>query len=250
MKSLTVLEACKYCSQPAVRVALSEDNTLFYKETTLPRFIVKTPVEMRQIIQFVLTLTNATKIPTFEGALVWFTQYDVGVADSARLGWKIIENTRLAHGDPSSLDRAPAQYFRRDEELELQVFLLQAMIFGWSGYFLPSGFDCLVSFRTSERWFFHSSEQENLSSLFAAMEPWSPSYEDNEELEESARELFRQAEERMVEGDLKGAVELYKSSLRADPYFFEAARGLITALKRGGQNEEAEAVQQRLIELE
>jgi hypothetical protein len=177
MKSLTLDEARHYCKESAYNLGISKAGTLFYKRSKLPGFFVKAPLEMRQIIIFVTTVISATKGPKFAGGLVWFTRLDVGVIDSASLGWKVIEDIRRANGDHRSLDVASAQQFRSTEETELIVFLLQAVAFGWAGYFLPAGFDCFVNFRSSERWFFHSSLRENLDAMYSALEPWNPVYE-------------------------------------------------------------------------
>jgi hypothetical protein len=180
MKSLTIKEARRYCAQPGISVNLSSDDDLFYEHSELPRFVVKAPTEIRQIIDFIFTLVVTAKNYSFQGGLIWFHIYDVGVLDSAYLGWKVIEDLRRANGDNRTLDLAPAQHFRENEETELKVFLLQAITFGWNGSFLPSGFDCLVKFDSSQRWFFQSSERSHLDKLFEALAPWSPEYESYE----------------------------------------------------------------------
>jgi hypothetical protein len=250
MKSFTIVEARRYCSQPGFGVEISKDNALFYSQSKLPSLVIKAPVEVRQIIDFIITLVRTAKNCSFQGGFVWFTRYDVGVMDSACLGWKIIESIRRANGDTRTLDIAPAQRFRENEETELKVFLFQAITFGWSGYFLPSGFDCLIDFRTSERWFFHSKEQNHLTSLFDALKPWSPAYEDPDASYESARELFRQAEQQMAEGKPTEAIEYYRSALVADTDFFDAARGLVKALRLTGRDDEAAVVEKILAEVD
>ena len=248
MKSLTIAEARRYCSQPALagKLSVSKDNIPFYKESDLPPFFMRAPVVLRQAMNFVLTLVSATKGTSFEGGFIWFYQYHGGTLNSAHLGWKIIESIRRANGDPRTLDLAPAQHFRSNEAAELSIFLLQAVVFGWAGYFMPSGFNCLVNFRSSERWFFHSNEERTLTSLFTAMEEWNPAYEDLDAARRSAELFFEQAQQHMANGRLNEAIESYKSSLIADTDFLDAARGLLIALKHAGRDAEAEIIEREL----
>jgi hypothetical protein len=180
MRSLTEEEARAYCTELETPMAFTEEGYLIYEPSELPRLVVKAPTEMRQMINFILTLTRATKSDSFLGGFVWFHIYDVGVLNSAYLGWKVIEDVRRANGDNRTLDIAPAQHFRENEETEQKVFLLQAIAFGWNGSFLPSGLDCFVEFTSSQRWFFYSRKQSHLDKLFEALAPWSPAYESYE----------------------------------------------------------------------
>ena len=150
----------------------------------------------------------------------------------------------------SSAGRCPAQHFRSDEETELRVFLLQAVAFGWSGYFLPSESECFVDFRSSERSFFHSADERCLSGLVSAMKPWNPSFEEPEQHFESAQELFHQALRLTSDGDDNKAIDYYRNSLKADPTFLESARELIKALRRTGREGEARIIQSRLVEVD
>jgi hypothetical protein len=177
MTSLTVQEARRYCVQPGISVALSPDDELFYERSESPSFVVKAPTEVRETISFILTLVNTVKSSPFEGGFIWFHIYGVGPLNSAYLGWKVIEDLRRANGDNRTLDLAPAQHFRGNEETELKLFLLQAITFGWNGVFLPSGFNCLITFTSTQRWFFHADNKSHLDKLFEALSPWSPAYE-------------------------------------------------------------------------
>jgi hypothetical protein len=250
MKSLTLSDVRLYCSQPAIGLDLSEDDILSYREGVQPAFFVRAPLEMRQILRFILTLTSAISGGSFRGGLLWLQQYHAGMMDSASLGWRVIEDVRLAHGDARPLDVAPAQHFRSDEETELRVFLLQAVAFGWSGYFFPSESQCFVDFRSSERWFFHSADERCLSDLVSAMKPWNPSYEEPKQHFESAQELFHQAQRLASDGDDNNAIDYYRNSLKADPTFLESARELIEALRRTGREGEARIIQSRLVEVD
>jgi hypothetical protein len=179
MKSLTPSEARQYCLVPELALEV-EGSAIFYKDSNLPRFVVSAPVEVRQMIAFILALVNATTQSSLSGCLVWFGRSDVGVLDSAHLGRRVLESLRLASGDPLTLTEAPAQLFGENSEAELEIFLLQAIIFGWPGHCLLTGSDYIVNFTSSQRWFFRSKEREKLTSLFSAMEAWNPVYDGSE----------------------------------------------------------------------
>jgi hypothetical protein len=100
--------------------------------------------------------------------------WDVG-ADYLRLsGWKIIEDMRRANGDMRSLDLAPAQIFRSDESLELQVILLTVFGNGWTGCFVPWGARFFVEFRSSHRLFFYCEAADTLNALYAELKEFDP----------------------------------------------------------------------------
>jgi hypothetical protein len=81
---------------------------------------------------------------------------------------------RRANGDMRSLDLAPAQVFRDDESLDLQVFLLTVFGNGWSGCFVPNGTDFIVEFRSSHRLFFYCESSDTLNRLYTDFKEFNP----------------------------------------------------------------------------
>jgi hypothetical protein len=71
----------------------------------------------------------------FQGALLWITYSEPG--SLAPIGWKQIERMRLGFGENRSLGTARAHFFRSDELLDLQAFLLPCFVFGWDAYLVP-----------------------------------------------------------------------------------------------------------------
>jgi hypothetical protein len=179
MKSLTSSEAQEYCRGKGPFLDV-ERNALSYRDSDLPRFVISAPTELRRAIAFVLALTNATAGSSFADSFIWFGRSDVGVLDSAYLGRKIIEGLRLVNGDHRSLEEAPAQIFDENSKTEFEIFLLQAILFGWPGQCLFGGCDYIINFTSSQRWFFRCREHEKLTSLFYAMAPWNPVYDNSE----------------------------------------------------------------------
>src|SRR5690242_18940910 len=96
-------------------------------------------------------------------------QWDEGVCEFVRPGSRIIEDMRRAHGDLRTMDIAPAQLFRRDEFVELHVFLIQVMAYGWRAYFVPSTSDYFLDLRISEKFLCKAKSPEKLEELRAAL---------------------------------------------------------------------------------
>ncbi len=65
----------------------------------------------------------------------------------------------------------------------------------------------------------------------------------------SAEELYEQAVDRVAEGDLDGAIALYRAALEQDPGFADAWEGLSMALADKEQWEEAIAAARKVVEL-
>jgi hypothetical protein len=100
--------------------------------------------------------------------------WDVGADYLKPLGWRIIEDMRRAKGDSRSLDVAPAQIFREDEQLALQLFMMTTLGNGWPGCFVPSIGDFFVVFRSSHRLFFHCQTEHALNRLMGQLKEFEP----------------------------------------------------------------------------
>jgi hypothetical protein len=73
----------------------------------------------------------------FEGALVWFTEWDVWNRLEEGIGYRIIEAMHRSNGQLNSFEVGPGHLFRADELMEATGMLLQPMIFGWDAVYLP-----------------------------------------------------------------------------------------------------------------
>jgi tetratricopeptide (TPR) repeat protein len=65
----------------------------------------------------------------------------------------------------------------------------------------------------------------------------------------TAQELYDRAVDRVAEGDLDGAIELYRAALAADPLFADAWEGLSMALADKERWDEAIAAAHKVVEL-
>jgi hypothetical protein len=102
----------------------------------------------------------------FQGALLWITFSELG--SLAPIGWKQIEKMRQGFGENRPLQTARAHFFRRDELLDLQAFLLPCFVFGWDAYLVPLGSnDFFVHVSHDEYWGAVSRTQKAYELLFA-----------------------------------------------------------------------------------
>jgi len=179
MQAMNSEEARWWCNQESTSLKLTDEDILYYRNEEEPSFIVKSPQQHRRMVALTYEILTLSDVTTFEGGLGWMRlgQWNVGVSEYVRPGWRIIEDRRRAHGDLRTLDIAPAQLFRRDEFVELHVFLIQVMAYGWGAYFVPSIGDYFLDFRTSERFFCKAKSPEKLEELYSALKSWEPSKE-------------------------------------------------------------------------
>jgi hypothetical protein len=87
----------------------------------------------------------------FSGALLWITFSSIGSPGLVQTGWKLVEKMRQGYGENRSLQIANGHFFRSDELVDLNAFLLPCYIFGWDAYLVPSN---------SSDFFIHISHDE------------------------------------------------------------------------------------------
>lgn len=89
----------------------------------------------------------------FMGALLWITFSSVGSPGLVKTGWKIVEKMRQGFDENRALQTASGHWFRSDELVDLNAFLLPCFIFGWDAFLVPSGStDFFVHISHDEYW--------------------------------------------------------------------------------------------------
>ena len=122
----------------------------------------------------VLSLLNTESEEHFNGALLWLTLWTIGSTNLEKIGWKLIEKMRLGFGETRPIGVAPGHWFRSDEFVELNAFLLPCFIFGWDAYFVPSGQDYFVHISHDEYWTVVAKTTSAYEYLLKQLEPLSP----------------------------------------------------------------------------
>lgn len=176
MKAMTVEEAKSWCRSAGLN--LTEEDSLYYKPLAESRFFVSAPEEFRRILPFTRGMLTFRGEAAFSGGLVWLRRWEIGVPQFVRVGWQIIEAIRRAHGDPRSLELAPAQVFRDDEFSDLQAFLVQVTGFGWVAEFVPSAGRFFAHFKDNRQVCFTSESIDSLNELRTHLSQWNPTDDD------------------------------------------------------------------------
>lgn len=109
----------------------------------------------------------------FRGSLLWITFSELG--SLAPIGWKQVEMMRHGFGENRSLQTARAHFFRSDELLDLDAFLVPCFVFGWDAYVIPFGSnDFFVHVSHDEYWGVISKTQKAHDMLFAELKDLNP----------------------------------------------------------------------------
>lgn len=122
----------------------------------------------------VISLLNLDREELFNGALLWVTLADIGSPQLEKIGWKIMETMRRGFGENRPLSAAPGHWFRSDEFVELNAFLLPCFVFGWDAYVPPSGQDYFVHISHDEFWMVVAKTAEAYRQLSGQLQDLAP----------------------------------------------------------------------------
>jgi hypothetical protein len=178
MKALTTMEARKWCLQDAAGLRVTRDDTLRYKHPREHKFFITAPTEHHDIVVLTRAILLFQGEGDFSGGFIWLQRWDIGSPQIVRVGWRILEDIRRAHGEPRSLETAPAQFFRDDELVELHAFLVQVVAFGWLADFVPCARRFFLHFKTNGQICFIAESAATLKELRTAFQEWNPTDED------------------------------------------------------------------------
>ena len=177
MKVMTYDEARSWCR--GAEVELTSDGDLRYPGQSEHKFFVLAPEEFRRIMALTGTIVSFRGEAVFSGGLIWLRRWDIGTSRLARVGWRVIEDVRRAHGDSRSLEVAPAQLFRDDEISELHAFLMLIICFGWVAEFVPAASrDFFIHFKDNRQLCFTAGSAALLEELRVALSEWNPTRQD------------------------------------------------------------------------
>jgi hypothetical protein len=137
---------------------------------------VKFPETPRRAAYFarMLSTLNLEGEEYFEGGLLWLTLWTIGSPQLEKVGWNLVEKMRLAFGETRPIGVAPGHWFRSDEFVELNAFLLPCFLFGWDAIFFPSGQDYFVHISHDEYWTVVAKTKAIYDSLFQQLHPLAP----------------------------------------------------------------------------
>jgi hypothetical protein len=176
MKAMTDEEVRKWC--PRAGLKAMRYDILRYKQKKEHKFFITAPEEHREILFLARIILIFRDEAQFSGGLLWLQQWNIGSPPVVWSGWRILENMRRAHGDLRSLEIAPAQSFREDEIVELHVFLVQVIAFGWRADYIPFFGEFFLHFKPNRQICVTAKSPETLKELRAHFQQWNPTDED------------------------------------------------------------------------
>lgn len=191
MRVMTGEEARSQCSEAGLTV--NEDGVLCYSYSKQNSFFISAPEEHRRIVVLSRTISTLQSETSFQGGLLWFRRWQIGSPQLVQVGWEIVEGLRRAHGDLRSLDAAPAHWFRHDELISLNAFLLQAIAFGWVADYVPASGRFFVHCKDNRQVCITADSAETLKDLRTIFGQWNPIDADPMVLRMSALEKQRKA---------------------------------------------------------
>jgi len=175
---MTSDEARKWCSQGAIGLTLTRNDTLRYRSPGEHKFFVTAPEEHRDIVFLARHILSFRGEAVFGGGLLWLRRWDIGSPQLVRVGWRILEDIRRAHGESRSLEVAPAQLFRDDEFVELHAFLVQTIAFGWVADYIPSSGGFFAHFKDNRQVRLSAESLETSKEMRSSFHEWNPTHED------------------------------------------------------------------------
>jgi len=131
----------------------ADGTTLYYTESGANCIELKypeTPLRTTYLAR-VASMLGIDDESHFYGALLWITLSTIGSIGLEKAGWKLVEKMRQGYGENRSLQNASGHFFRSDELVDLNAFLVPCFVFGWDAYVVPS---------SSNNFFVHLSHDE------------------------------------------------------------------------------------------
>jgi hypothetical protein len=139
------------------------ETSLFYENNEADCIELKFPETPLRVTYFtrLVSMLNLDDEALFPGALLWITVYDIGSPPLEKTGWRLIERMRQGFGENRPLQTASGHFFRSDELVELNAFLLPCFVFAWDAYVVPfSASDFFVHISHDEFWVVVTRTQE------------------------------------------------------------------------------------------
>jgi hypothetical protein len=159
-------------------LTMNEDGLLSYANPNEQRFFIAAPDGFRNMMILVQRMAIFGGEAGFSGGLLWLHRWDIGSPQLVRVGWQIMEDMRRACGDMQSLDIAPAQFFRADELVQLNAFLLHVLGLGLVADFIPASRHFFVHFKDNAQICFTTDEADTFKELRTTFSGWNPTDED------------------------------------------------------------------------
>ncbi|MFY9752841.1 MAG: hypothetical protein WAJ92_09385 [Candidatus Acidiferrales bacterium] len=174
MKALLIDELRRWFDESPSGIKVDPTGHLRYPTRNLLGLRLDVPAEAQKAAAFASSLLSVEEDDGFYGALVWFTNWDIGTPQIERCGLRMLEQMRRGYGVTASVENAPAQLFRTDEIADVQAFLTLPMLFGWDAYFAPHGTRYFAYVRQNGSLFLVTDREQVLHKLQASLDAYRP----------------------------------------------------------------------------
>src|SRR5690242_2247554 len=177
MKALQIDELRTWFDESSSSVKLDPTGYLRYATDGPVGLRLEIPPEAPKTVALASSLLAVEEDDGYYGALMWFTNWDIGTPQIERCGLRILEQMRRGYGVTASVENAPAQLFRTDEIADAHAFLTLPMLFGWDAYFMPHGTRYFAYVRNNGSLFLVTDDQKVHRRLQAFLASYGPMVE-------------------------------------------------------------------------
>lgn len=178
MNAIQTDELVRWCDQSRSGIKVDPEASHLRYSTDNPHGLrINIPTEAQKTAVLVSSLLSVEGDDGYYGALMWFTNWDMGTPQIERCGLKVCEQMRRGYGVTASLENAPAQLFRTDESTDVQAFLILPMLFSWDAYFAPHGTHYFAYVRGSGAMFLVTDSEEVFLKLRESLSSYRPTSE-------------------------------------------------------------------------
>lgn len=177
MKALQIDELHRWFDQSPSGIMVDPTDHLRYPTRNPLGLRLSVPQEARKAAALASSLLSVDEDEGYYGALMWFTNWDIGTPQIERCGLRILEQMRRGYGVVASVENAPAQLFRTDEITDVLAFLTLPMLFGWDAYFAPHATRYFAYVRQNGSLFLVTDREPVQKKLRALLEPYRPESE-------------------------------------------------------------------------
>jgi hypothetical protein len=178
MQASTNAEVLKWLADIERNHGIKADGTkLYYAEPGANCIELKfpeTPLKTTYIAR-AASMLGIEEESLFYGGSLWITNSAMGSPQLVKAGWKLVERMRQAYGENRPLELASGHFFRDDELVDLNAFMVPCFVYGWDAYVVfCSSNDFFVHISHDLYWGVIARTQEAYDRLFAELKDLNP----------------------------------------------------------------------------
>ena len=155
----------------------ADGTTLYYADSDANCIEFKFPETLLRATYFtrVAAMLGVAEESLFDGALLWITNSTIGSPQLVKAGWRIVEKMRQGYGENRSLENASGHFFRSDEIVDLNAFLMPCFVYGWDAYVVScSNSDFFAHVSHNEYWGIVARTRAVYERLFSELKELNP----------------------------------------------------------------------------